>query len=115
MTFPLGTSCAWILIPVRPANEINKAVAVHIEGRDALRMVISEAMHQEAALARPSVHSRPWVLHAHLLLRDKNRTKKQRQPDELSHRWTSPQLVLNGCKVTVRLVPLNSWQHLGSA
>jgi hypothetical protein len=62
---PLSTACARVLVPVGTAEQIQEAVAVHIEHRDTLGVVGSQTMGEKGD-ARLSVRLCTWVLHAEL-------------------------------------------------
>src|SRR5205807_7791853 len=65
MLLPLATVGTGILVPVSAAEQIQKAVAIHVEHRDAFGMVGAETMGEEGD-ARFAAGAVTRVLHSEL-------------------------------------------------
>src|SRR6476646_7191164 len=48
MALPLAAVGAGIFVPVRAAEQVGEAIAIHVQQRDALGVIVAEAMREES-------------------------------------------------------------------
>ena len=65
MLLPLAAVGTWIFVPVSAAEQVRKAIAIHVKHRDAFGMVGAETMGKKGH-SRFAVRVVTWMLHAEL-------------------------------------------------